>query len=136
MQPATSTTLRRTLTIVRRPVRRPFTSYRAPSHASGIPVGGPEVAESTNFRASLADAFLALGSSVGAATAQAQSNAFYRSSGQRWARGLEDVPSERVRASIAAAFRMLGAGVGETAAHARTIAFYRGAGQAWAANLG
>jgi hypothetical protein len=135
MQPTTSTTTtRRTLTVVRRPVRRPFRSYGASSRAAGAPAPDRERPAPANFRTSLADAFRAIGASVDAATAQEHATGFYRAARQDWARALGSTAHD-FRRRIATAFRGLGAGVAENVAHEKMVAFYRASGHAWAANL-
>lgn len=134
MQTTISTTSRRTLTVVRRHVRRSFArdgasprGMEASTQERGAPL-------STDFRASLGEAFQALGAGVRATVAQANTNAFYRASHQVWARALGTATHD-FRRTLAAAFAALGAGVADNAAHERTVAFYRASGHTWVANL-
>ncbi|MCU0670584.1 MAG: hypothetical protein MUF70_14740 [Myxococcota bacterium] len=135
MQPTISTTSRRTLTIVRRHVRRSVAHHGAPPRAGEASAQAREASPSTDFRASLGEAFQALGASVLATTAQAKTNAFYHASRQVWARSL-GTATQDFRRTLAAAFGALGASVAEDAAHERTVAYYRASGHTWAANLG
>ena len=134
MQTTISNPSRRTLTIVRRHVRRSFAHQGATPRVREASAQERETPPTTDFRASLGEAFRALGASVRATTAQAKTNAFYRASRQVWARSL-GTATQDFRRTLAAAFGALGASVAEDAAHERTVAYYRASGHTLAANL-
>ncbi len=87
-------------------------------------------------RQRVGQAFRNMAHGVTAPLAEAQTNAFYRSGGQEWARTLSQPGGHDLKARVIDAFQEMAHGVQDTAAHASTLHFYRSSGQSWAQNLG
>jgi hypothetical protein len=86
-------------------------------------------------RAGVATAFRALANGIEPAPAHAETAAFYRSTGQIWARSLGMDETQASRGSVAAAFRAMARGVGPDRAREATLQFYRSSGHAWTRGL-
>jgi len=81
-----------------------------------------------DLRAEVAMAFRALANGIESKAAQAQRTAFYRSSGQHWARSLGVDEGPISRASVATAFSGMVHGVDPDVAAEATLRFYRWSG--------
>jgi hypothetical protein len=81
-----------------------------------------------DLRAGVARAFRTLANGIEPRPAQAQSAAFYRSSGQLWARSLGVDENRLSRASVAAAFSAMARGADPDVAAEATLRFYRSSG--------
>jgi hypothetical protein len=81
-----------------------------------------------DLRAGVAMAFRALANGIEPRPAQAQSAAFYRASGQLWARSLGVDEGRVSRASVAAAFGAMAHGIDPDVAAEATLRFYRASG--------
>jgi hypothetical protein len=102
-------------------------------HVAGAPASVQRPGE--DARAEVAWAFRALANGVDPRPAQAQATAFYRSSGQVWARSLGVEGQPRSRAHVAAAFRAMAHGIDPNAAREATLRFYRSSGHDWTRGL-
>jgi hypothetical protein len=87
------------------------------------------------MRMSVAVAFRAVANGIDPNAAQAQAATFYRSSGQEWARALDNAAEPVSRARIAAAFRAMAHGVDPNPASAAMLRFYRSSGHDWTRSL-
>jgi hypothetical protein len=110
----------------------------SPRPASRRTILHPVARQSTalDTRQRVGQAFRDMAHGITAPLAEAQTNTFYRSGGQEWARTLSQPSGHDLKARVIDAFREMAHGAQDTGAHARTLHFYRSSGQSWAKNLG
>ena len=132
MKPTITPTPERSIISIRRHAHRPHQAIRHP--AAHVKSSVERHVSDASLRSSVADAFRRMAHGGDAATAEAQTKAFYRSSGHEWAQALEpDV--QAVKAGVLEAFQTMLGGMLSASAHARTLRFYRSGGQVWALKL-
>ncbi|MCG6875517.1 MAG: hypothetical protein LJE97_10550 [Betaproteobacteria bacterium] len=134
MQTTITPTAERSITIIRKHARRPHPASRHPAPPSHARAEQP-ITEQTP-RARVLDGFRNMARGVDVSTAEEQTKAFYRSSGQQWAHSLTEQGGNELKARVVDAFRKMAHGVQDASAHARSLQFYGSGGQAWAQNLG
>ena len=134
MHTTTAPTAERSVTIIRRHARRPHSAPQYPAWQDQVSSEQPVAVQTS--RSLVLDGFRRLARGTDASTAEEQTKAFYRASGQAWAHSLTEQGSYGVKARVLEAFRGMAHGVQDVSAHAKTLQFYRSGGQDWARNLG
>ena len=132
MKPTISPTTGRSITRVSGHAHRPHQATRYPAAHGRSPL--EQRVSDESLRSSVVDAFRRIAHGVDPATAEAQTRAFYRSSGHEWARALTE-QGVQVKARVREAFRTMLRGIQDASAHASTIRFYRSGARDWALKL-